>query len=502
MHLLYLTGLPVSRFRPSILILAVAFATLGACDKMSLVSPTGSTITLTANKTSVAINGTAEITASVIESAGTPVQNGTVVTFTSSFGNVEPREARTEGGTARVMFTGTQSGLAKIGAFSGGAKTTAELEVRVGAAAAETLRLRAEPPTIPQSGGSSQIVVTVNDASGGPLANAPVLFTTDGGSVSPGSATTDANGEARTTLTTSRTSKVTATVGAKTGDVTVTVVNAPTVTISCGAANATNPAGVPVNCTVTPAAGAGSGSAISNVTINWGDGTGEQPLGNVTGATTVSHTYASPGTYTATASATDQNGQRGTGSTTVVVTRVTPVITITGPASGTVGVPVTFTVTVAANPNPPLTNVTVDFGDGTSRNLGTPTGSTSVSKTYSSDGTFTATATATDQAGTRGSSSTQILINRSAPPTVTFTQTSDFSTPATPAVPETFSVSATASTGLVINSIVVTRDSTGEVLYSGSGGGSFAARVAATEVLTATATDSGGNTTRSQLVVR
>ncbi len=138
MSLLYLTGLSVSRFRPSILILAITFTTLWGCEKMSLVSPTGSTITLTVNKTSVPINGTAEITAAVIESAGTPVQNGTVVTFTSSFGMIEPREARTEGGTARVTFTGTQSGTAKIGAFSGGAKTAAELEVRVGAAAAES----------------------------------------------------------------------------------------------------------------------------------------------------------------------------------------------------------------------------------------------------------------------------------------------------------------------------------------------------------------------------
>ena len=491
----------MSRFRPSILILAVAFATLGACDKMSLVSPTGSTITLTVNKTSVPINGTAEVTASVIESAGTPVQNGTVVTFTSSFGTIEPREARTEGGTARVIFTGTQSGEAVIGAFSGGAKTTAELKVKVGAFGAEVIKLRAEPPTIPQAGGSSQIIATVVDAGGSPIPNAPVLFTTDNGTVSPGSSTTDAAGEARTTLTTTRTSKVIATVGGKSGDVTVTLVTAPTVVITCPTATPAAPlaAGIPITCTITPTATA-AGSSISNVTVNWGDGTGEQSLGNVTGATTVSHTYASPGSYTVIASATDQNGQRGTGSTTVVITRPTPSITITGPATGTTNVPVSFTVTAPISPAVPTANVTVDFGDGTSRNLGVFSGAQTVNKTYGSEGSFTATATITDQAGTRGSSSTAIQISRTAGPAVTLTQSGTIS-----AGKGTFTVGATAANGATITSVVVRRgiDNGGGIVYQGTTGATFVAdNLVVNEVLTATATDSLGGTGTAQLIVK
>ena len=309
---------------------------------MSLVSPTGSTITLTVNKTSVPISGTAEVTAAVIESAGTPVQNGTVVTFTSSFGVIEPREARTEGGTARVTFTGTQSGTAKIGAFSGGAKTTAELEVKVGAAAAESLK-----PRRAALGSTGRRILPDHGErhrrSGSPCPTCRSCLPRATERLAPVRLTTDGNGDARTTLTTTRESKVIATVAAKTGEITVTVVNAPTVAISCPAASTVVPAGVPVTCTITPTAVTG-GSAISNVTVMWGDGTGEQPLGNVTGATTVSHTYQSPGSYTATASATDQNGQRGTGSATIVVTRTTPVITITITTTGTVNTPVSFTV--------------------------------------------------------------------------------------------------------------------------------------------------------------
>ena len=86
--------------------------------------------------------------------------------------------------------------------------------------------------------------------------------------------------------------------------------------------------------------------------------------------------------------------------------------------------------------------------------------------------------------------------------TIAFAQT-DTTTAANPAIPEGFTVSATTSnTGLVIRSIVVTRNSNGAVLYSGSGNGSFAALVTVGEILTATATDSAGNTSTSQLVVR
>ena len=72
----------------------------------------------------------------VIESAGTPVQNGTVVTFTSSLGTVEPREARTSNGQVTVRYlSGSQSGTAKVGAFSGGSKSE-DLQILVGSAAA------------------------------------------------------------------------------------------------------------------------------------------------------------------------------------------------------------------------------------------------------------------------------------------------------------------------------------------------------------------------------
>src|SRR5690606_19426700 len=149
---------------------------LSACAKVPLLAPTSSAITLAVSTRRDPVNGTANVTASVTEAAGTPVQNGTVVTFTSSFGVIEPVEARTEGGKATVRFVASQqSGVATIGAFSGATQAEA-LEVRVGGAATERVIVRADPQTIPASGGSAQIVATVLDEFGNRMQGVPVTF--------------------------------------------------------------------------------------------------------------------------------------------------------------------------------------------------------------------------------------------------------------------------------------------------------------------------------------
>lgn len=506
----------MSRLLSLRLLVLLAICPAWACEKVPLTSPTGSTISLSTNSNIVPVNGSVQITATVTESSGTAVQNGTTVVFTSDFGRMDPAEAQTQNGRATVRFVASgQSGTVKINAFSGaastsGGTTSGALTLLVGGAAAGRISLRAEPPNIPQGGGTVQIFASVTDTNGNPLMGAPVAFTIGGttgtGILGSPSAVTDANGQAQTSLTTNQTTTVTATVAtttaaALTANVVVTALAAPSLAIVCTAPTGGFSVGVAVNCTITlPTT---STTPIQNVTVNWGDGTGEQPVGNVTGATTVSHTYATQGTYTITASATDLNSQRGTAVATVVVQIIRPTITLTASSNiGSVGVPISFTVTPASNPPQPITNVTVEFGDGTSRNLGVISGPTTVAKTYTAEGTYTAVATVIDQSGQRGNGTTQVVIGRTASPTITFTQTSSTTPPATPATPETFSVSAASSTsGITIRSIVVTR-ANGDVLYNGSGGGSFAAAVTAGDVLTATATDSAGNTSTSQIVVQ
>jgi len=84
-------------------IVTVAAVTTG-CDKVPLFAPTASTISLTAPTRSLPTGGTTEVTATVLESAGTPVQNGTTVHFTTTLGSLAPVEAQTRNGIATATF--------------------------------------------------------------------------------------------------------------------------------------------------------------------------------------------------------------------------------------------------------------------------------------------------------------------------------------------------------------------------------------------------------------
>lgn len=458
----------------------VAFAVIAAvvavsCDRVPLTSPTGSTIQLSTSTSIVPIDGSAEITATVIESAGTAVQNGTTVVFRADLGRMDPPESQTVNGRAvSRFFASGLSGVAKINAYSGAAATggtaptnssapapSSALTLLVGGAAASRISVRAEPPTLPQSGGTTQIFASVSDTNGAPVLGAPVTFSVTAGSgntsgngpgiLSAPTTQTDAAGVAQTSLTTNQTTTVTATVATAsattpvTANVVVTALAAPSVAVAgCTAAQSV---GVAVNCTITPTAS--GGVAIQNLTVNWGDGTGEQPAGGVSGLTSVSHTYRTAGTFTMVASATDLNSQRGTASINFVVTRVNPTVSITASAStGSVGVPISFTVTPALTPPQPITDVTVDFGDGGTRSLGVISSAATVVRSYAAEGTYTVTATVTDQSGGRGSATTQVAIGRAAAPSVTlFSQTTGTTNGAGS---KTFTITVAAATGLSI----------------------------------------------------
>lgn len=333
-------------------LVVLPFALLAACDKVPLLAPTGSVITLLPVTTTVSLNSEVTIIATVIENgqaiggsgtgtgtrvgAGTPVQNGTLVSFTTTIGRIEPAEARTHNGQVSVRFiTAGGSGTARVTAYSGGASAFTDL--KVGTAAAGRVIVSTTPQALGANGGSVQVVASVTDEGGNPLAGVPVSFTTDRGSLSPSSATTDSAGNATATLTTTATAKVSATAGSiKSAEVTVTV-NARGLSSFTASPSAAS-AGVPITFTVTPTTGAN----ITNVQVDFGDGTTTN-LGAIGAATTVPHTYRSAGTYTATARAFDATGDSGSLSTSVIIGSL-PVTLSASPAAPTVNQPVTFTV--------------------------------------------------------------------------------------------------------------------------------------------------------------
>jgi hypothetical protein len=384
----------VSRSVARLLLVALP-AIAAACDKVPLLAPTESTIIISTNSTTLPINGTAEVLATVTEQAGTPVHNGTTVTFTASVGIIEPREARTENGVARATFrAGSTSGTARVGAFSGSARAD-EVEILVGGAAASAVVVRAEPATVPQSGGTVTVIATVSDASGNRLPGAPVVFSADNGTLGSNSGVTDPNGELRTTLTTSRQTIVRASVAGKEGQATITVVNLPTVQIAVTPAQPL--VGSATTFTVTPGAST-NGNPISNVILDFGDGTAVANLGAISGATPANHVYSRADTYNVTATVIDTSGQSTTQRTLVTVIR--PVVTVSVVPSttlGQIGTAVSFTVSITNPNNIPISRVTIAFGDGKTATL-SATGGTA-SNIYTTGGTFNVTATATDTSG-------------------------------------------------------------------------------------------------------
>lgn len=342
---------------------------LSACDKVPLLAPGGTVISIFATSNTVPLNGEIEIVATAIENgttattpttpgtpttpttptststtgAGTPVQNGTVITFTTTLGRIEPTEARTNNGQVRVRFISSgQSGTATITAFSGGASGKLE-NLRVGTAAAERVLLSATPAVLPASGGTTEISARVEDVTGAGIPGVPVTLTADQGQLGAGTVTTDSSGVARTSLQATRTTIVTANVAGKTATVTVNL-NARTGVSITGPTTAIS-AGTPVTFTV------GVGAApiiIRDVTIDFGDGQ-RSSLGALSASTPVQHIYTEAGTFRAAATATDSSGFAETVATFVTILPQQPpsVIIQASPTNPVPGQTVIFTASVS-----------------------------------------------------------------------------------------------------------------------------------------------------------
>jgi adhesin/invasin len=321
-----------------------------ACEKVPLLAPTGSTITLTASTNALPADGSTNIVAQVIEAPGTPPHSGTHVIFTTTLGRVEPSEAETDtSGRVVVRFVaGGQNGTATISASSGAATTgnDGSIRIMVGTAAVGRISLSANPNPISSNGGVSQIVANVVDVNGNALTNAPVNFSTSAGQLANSFVNTDQNGVALTTLTTSAQATVTATVGVQGtgtggggtggggtgnggggtgstgGQATATVqVNVnPLPTVSITGPTGTIVANSPVTFTISASVASTSTAQIRDVTVNFGDGSRPQSLGAANGSNLqVQHIFEDDGTFTVSVTVTDTLGGVTSASTIVVV---------------------------------------------------------------------------------------------------------------------------------------------------------------------------------------
>jgi hypothetical protein len=411
-----------------------------ACDKVPLLAPTGSTITLFASSSTIPLNSEIEIVANVIENgvasaapttpatpgtngtpstpttttstttagAGTPVQNGTLVSFTTTIGRIEPSEARTNNGQVRVRFISSgQSGTATITAFSGGSSGKLE-NLKVGSAGAERVLITASPQTLGPSGGTATITARVEDVSGSGLSGVPVTFTTDAGSLSSPSVTTDSLGVAQTTLTTSRAAKVTANVAGKTADVSIGLnprtgvsITGPTLPVS---------AGQPATFAIKVTSGTtGSIPNIRDVTVDFGDGRA-QSLGAISGDASIQHTYDEAGTYTVRATATDVSGFTEQVATSITILPGQPpaVIITASNNNPSIGETVIFTATVSGATST-IIRYEWNFGNGAVPATAETTGNRATAS-YLNTGTKIITVRVVQAVGPTGEGQTAIVV--------------------------------------------------------------------------------------------
>lgn len=387
-------------------------AALAGCQKVPLLGPSGSTISVSAGATVLAPGASTQISATVVEEGGTPVHDGTVVRFTASLGRLDPPEAETRGGTATTTFiAGTTSGTAQVratsGAASGGEGETASnvVSIQIGGAAAAAVSVSASPSRVGPRGGTVTIVASVTDGAGNLLPGVPVTFSSDVGTLSASSAVTDSAGDARVNLTTSQQAVVTARVGENSATVTVTVAPAGTVTLTLAADTVT--LGTPARLTVEPA-----DNTSPRVVVNWGDGRSDD-LGVVATSRTVAHGYEDSGTYTIAAVAT-ADGESFTTTTVVTVNPRPPVsVSVTAsPAAPERCEAVTFTATAREGTTDVFASSyrwDIASGENTEEESVTTTGNT-LTRVFKVAGRRTITVTATMPDGRIGTGQTQVAV--------------------------------------------------------------------------------------------
>ena len=111
-----------------LMLFIAAVVAVAACDRDPLLAPIASTISITSKATVLRPGESTEVSAIVIEEAGTAVHDGTVVRFSATLGQVEPEEAKTKDGVAKATFTaGGATGTAQVIAVSGAAESDADL---------------------------------------------------------------------------------------------------------------------------------------------------------------------------------------------------------------------------------------------------------------------------------------------------------------------------------------------------------------------------------------
>jgi len=198
--------------RPLLLAALLLLPALG-CDKASPVAPSGTTLSISANPSTVSLNGTSTITVIGRQPNGNPLNPGTEIIFSVDKGSIDPIAKIQSGGTASVTFhADSRSGSARVtastggsgggGTSGGGGSSSASVDVQVGLSSGDkpTIIISASPNSIAVNG-SATVTVIARNADGSPAAaGQQVILTTTLGTLSPSRPVTGADGTATAKL--------------------------------------------------------------------------------------------------------------------------------------------------------------------------------------------------------------------------------------------------------------------------------------------------------------
>jgi hypothetical protein len=194
---------------------------VSSCDEGNPIAPSGSFLILSANPSRISLNGTSVITVTGRRPDGNPLSDGTEVLLSTSLGNISPSVVEIDGdGNATATLRGdgrqgTATITASVGTSGGGGGGDGEggggagvgsstLEVQIGEdeTTTPTLRVTANPDTLPAGDDSrSTITVIARNSDGTPVESGrTVVLTTSLGRLTNSRPTTDSEGTATTTL--------------------------------------------------------------------------------------------------------------------------------------------------------------------------------------------------------------------------------------------------------------------------------------------------------------
>jgi PKD repeat protein len=241
----------------------------------------------------------------------------------------------------------------------------------------------------------------------------------------------------------------------------------PTATLSVTPSTGIAPVVVSASVSATVA----SGLSVQSTSISFDDGT-------IVNASSGSHNYASPGTYTVLATVTDSLNRSATSSKTVTVNANQPpqAALSVSPATGKAPLAVSASTASSKDTDGSIASSSIDFGDGT------VVSGTTATHTYTAAGTYTLRATVKDNLGASSTATVTANAVANQPPAAKLTLTQSGAT---------VTASTAGSTdpdGTIVSTVI----NWGDGVSTNATSGSHTYTTSGTYTVTATVTDDSG----------